>query len=193
MYKKIASFHIYTPTACLAVFSITNTKQHTMGKKEGWKSCQAKRILAQDIIDGTVKEDTPWTEVFHSRPEYEATEERLFKGRLDRLRKAVGSAEHRATRDKQALEHDRKIHPIQTHDHRGEPRWEGSAAQSWLQIDVRAGLHRSMAPKLFHASRTAYLEFSLEVFRGHIHQEERTQKYHRWRNDAKKPKATDWI
>lgn len=160
---------------------------------EPWRKSDAKRLLAQDIINGDIDGDMEWEDVFSWRPEFASTSRRLFKSRFASLLTQISSARVRSITDKAALEHDRKLFPIKTHNHRGEPRWDGSAAQSWLRVDVENGEHKRVAPRILHESREAYKVYPLKVFREHVHQEVRFQKFCTWRNETKKAKATEWM
>lgn len=168
-------------------------KSTTMdGEDETWGKSEAKKLLAKDIIEGHVTEDMKWQDVFWYRPEYSTTTHHLFSGRLKRLFKQISDAEKRAASDDAALAHDRALFPIASHNYRGELRWEGSAAQAWLKLDVRDGKHNQQKPKELYETRAAYREFPLTVFRVHIFQEVRFQKFCTWRNETKQRRATDW-
>lgn len=170
----------------------TKKKSGIDGEEEDWAKSEAKKLLAKDIIDGVVTDDMDWGDVFWQRPEYAATTHRLFRGRLESLRKQISFASRRAAADEAALAHDCRLFPAQAQNYRGEPRWDGSAAQSWLTIDVKAGKHEQLEPKQLHQMRLAYKEFPLDVFREHIYQEVRKQKYCTWRNETNQRRATDW-
>jgi hypothetical protein len=73
---------------------------------------------------------------------------------------------------------DRRIHPKNALNHRGEPRWEGSEAVRLLRLDMDEGKHHTMRPRDLYQTRPQYYEnYPLTVFRGHIDQEERRRKY----------------
>lgn len=111
---------------------------------------------------------------------------------MERLIGQINSARSRAAAEDAALVHDRALFPVATHNYRGELRWEGSAAEAWLRVDVSTGKSERVKPKALHNSRAAYRVFPLKVFREHIYQERRCQKYYTWRNESGKPKATEW-
>jgi hypothetical protein len=50
-------------------------------------------------------------------------------------------------------------------------------AKELLQEDVRDKIHETMAPADLQASRTQYHPFKPDIFRKHIHQEVRRQKF----------------
>ena len=57
----------------------------------------------------------------------------------------------------------------------GKPRWDGSAAEQFLRVAVADGI--TVKPAALQASQQAYGCFNGTVFRNHIYQEQRTQKY----------------
>lgn len=157
-----------------------------------WEKSEAKRLLAIDIINGSITPDMPWQDTYLFRPEYAETEFGKWYGRLRRLQKHISDAKVRAAEDEDGFKNDRLKFPVQEHDHRGFLRWEGSAAQSWMKIDIAAGRHKLVKPKELYNERQAYQQFPLDVFREHIYQEERFQKYCTWRNDTNQPKTNAW-
>jgi hypothetical protein len=160
---------------------------------EGWGKAAAKKLLAEDILNGLVTTAMDWEDVVQLRPEYQNTSQRLFKTRLKRLLGQIGVAQNKATDEEAALLHDRALFPTPTHNYRGEPRWEGSEAQRLLRQDVANLVHSTMKPKAFHLTQAEYQLYPLEVFRGHIYQEVRFGKFCTWRNETGKKKATDWM
>ena len=99
-----------------------------------------------------------------------------LSARIARLRTRVIDRNERAARDANALAHDLPLFPRPTHNHRKEPRWQGSKAQSSLHVDIDAGLHRTMEPRDLYKTRPEYQQFLLKTFRDHIYQEVRTRK-----------------
>jgi hypothetical protein len=68
-----------------------------------------------------------------------------------------------------AISHDRSIYPKEDANETGTVRWEGSEAERLLRLDMDAGKHESMAPRLLYEERSEYKEFPLQTFRGHIY------------------------
>jgi hypothetical protein len=104
-------------------------------------------------------------------------EREKFTERLRRARKKANELNARSAFDVAAIAHDRLIHPVRPTNSRNEPRWEGSQAQVFLQHDIAARTHWNMKPQELYNSREVYHEFSLTIFREHIYQEEKRQKY----------------
>ena len=156
-------------------------------KEESWADSEGKKLLLQDLRSGVIPLDPnamkPAT-AFRLRPDAFSVPNyaegmRLFAGRLRAAREQIKEKRERSSLEAAALEEDRKVHPKPTTNHRGEPRWEGSAAERLLKDDIAAGKHKTMTPmQLFH-SRPEYQSgvFTLRVFRDHIYQEERLLKF----------------
>jgi hypothetical protein len=126
----------------------------------------------------TIITDSYREEAYDRREEYKVTTKRLFKGRLDRLRADIRKKQAFAASDSAALANDRLLHPVPTHNHRGEPRWEGSEAQRLLRQDIDLGNHLDLMPRdLFMSEPDYYDNYPLEVFRKHIKQEVKLRKF----------------
>jgi hypothetical protein len=148
-----------------------------------WRDSEAKKQLITDLKDGTVPlraVDMPPLDVYNSRPVYQEHGYEQFRDRLNALRKQIREKRDNSLQDAAALEHDRAIHPKASHDHRGILRWEGSEAEQQLRQDVIDQKDRSLKPKELWASNDKYKQFPLPVFRGHIYQERRLQKFLKW-------------
>lgn len=150
-------------------------------KKEiTWKDSEAKRLLIKDLTSGNIpldpKEMEP-AQVYLQRPEFASFAYEHFRDRLRDLRAQIRASKHCASSDSAALAHDRRIYPKKTHNHRGEPRWEGSEAERLLKQDMDEGKNKTLKPIDLHQSRKEYKLYPLTVFRKHIDQEERRRKY----------------
>jgi len=146
-------------------------------QEEKWATSTAKRLLTDDIINGNVTHDMPAKEVYMWRPEYAATEWQKFPRRLRDLRKQLNVGKTKANKDAEALAHDRQLFPKKTHSTLNLPNWDQSDAQRLLKEDIDNNKHKVMKPKELYESRNEYQVFSLDVFRGHIHQEVKTRKF----------------
>ena len=122
-----------------------------------------------------------------SKMKYNETFTRRLRDVKDDFRSKLGRAED----DKKAYENFRKLHPVATHNHRGEPRWEGSRAQELLREDMDDGIHDHLLPAVFRAQRPEYQDFQLDTFRDHIYQEQRLRKYHNWLEQEELKKAAE--
>lgn len=152
--------------------------------EEGWKNCEAKRILYTDLLAGLLTTDNSVMgakEVYElykrEEPSFEKVSWKNFPERLKRLRNKVTDKNDRSARDAAALQHDRTIYPKPTHNHRNEPIWEGSVAQKFLEKDIDEGKHLLMEKKALFLSRPEYQLFDKNVFRGHVYQELKKRKF----------------
>lgn len=73
---------------------------------------------------------------------------------------------------------DRQIHPPPATNFRGEPYWEGSAAQKILKKNVADGVHRGMRPADYYKLRPEFQQFLPKTIAGHVIQEERLIKFY---------------
>jgi hypothetical protein len=158
-------------------------------KKKPWRNSKAKDQLIKDLKDGTIPvfaADMPPLVAYRSRQVYQDHDYEQFRDHLNDLRKKIREKKDRSFQDAAALEHDRAICPKAMHDHRGFPKWDVSEAQKLLSKDVEDGKDKTCSPQELWHSNDAYKEFPLEVFRGHIYQERRRQKFLKWLEGSKK-------
>ena len=99
-----------------------------------------------------------------------------FVRRLCNLRMAAKEGKKRADEDAALFDIAKANHPVPKFNHRGEPQWNGSDAQTLLKQDMDDGKHRDMKPKDLWESRQECMMFQLATFRDHIHQETKSQK-----------------
>ena len=147
-----------------------------------WMTSWAKEILREAIMKGDILPEHTHDEIHGWHPEVELTDRKKLPGRIRALRQQVAHDSDAAEDDALALAHDRKLYPMPTHNHRGEPRWQGSAAERKLKADIVANHHLTMTPHEFYKSRPEYEEYSGDVIREHLYQEVKFQKYCHYRN-----------
>jgi len=110
-----------------------------------------------------------------------------FKRRLSAMRKQIAKDKTRAASDQQEVARAIRNHPPPTHNHRGEPQWNGSRAQELLKLDIAAGNHLKMtATELWlDPTRPEHQDFEPQTIRWKIQQELKTQKHlHTLKHDA---------
>jgi hypothetical protein len=150
-------------------------------EEDPWKNSKAKKLLTQDLISGEIPLDSDDMQpmiVYHQRPEFIDFEYTRFRDRLRELRNQIIEKTARAASDSAAHARDRQIYPKPTHNHRGEPRWEGSEAERLLRVDMDENKHKNMKPMELYNTREEYYDnYKLVVFRKHIDQEERCRKF----------------
>ena len=146
-----------------------------------WQNSKAKKLLEKDLISGAIpldRSDMEPSDVYLQRPEFADIEYGRFRARLLALRNQIKEKNDHAASDSASLTRDRHIHPKASHNHRGEPRWEGSETERLLRLDMDEGKHENMKPIDLYQTREEYYDnFPLKVFRKHIDQEKRRRKF----------------
>jgi hypothetical protein len=148
-----------------------------------WRNSKAQQCLRQLVASGEIDMIlTPkqvWDRFCIPRPEFSGFHynNKIFPSRLRAIQKQHVEKSRRAEDSSAALAHDRLLLPAPAHNHRGEPRWQGSEAERFLKLDVAENRHQLMKPRQLYDSRVVYhSNYPLEVFRKHIHQEIRLRK-----------------
>ena len=164
-----------------------------MAAKEAWQNSLAKETLEHSLVEGTIpldaKEMEP-EEVYNlvGHPEFREWEFDLFSRNLKNARKRIREKKQIATDDSASLAQDLLNNPRKKHNHRGEPRWEGSAAEKTLKEDVGA-LFQVLGGNLCAADvetdKPVYQEFLHNTVRKHIHQEVTAIKFGNYLEDKK--------
>lgn len=137
-------------------------------------------MLRQDILDQTcVTPSMKPREVFATRPELYEPYKKNFANNLHNLRAQLTREQDRANDDHAIFLHDRQVHPRKLHAPQGYPRWDLHPAKNLLKSDMDS-IEKEERPKAtpmeLRMSRPEYLEFPLDVFRNHIHQEYRSRR-----------------
>merc|ERR1711862_1083953 len=96
-----------------------------------------------------------------------------FRNNFSRLKKGIQKHMERAELDESGYLHDISIYTLAKNT---PGYWDGSKAQKSLRKDIKKGRHEKMKPEILRLSRCEYQEFSLKTFRGHIHQELRSER-----------------
>jgi hypothetical protein len=152
-----------------------------------WKLSTAKEILKDEILMGNVTKETSWLDVYNSNPQYQQYETKNFRVNLKNLLISLDKKEERAIWERDAVLHDRILHPRSQLTNRGYPFWDTSAASGFLRDDVKDELHKTMSVDQLWRSRVAYQQFPRNVFGQHILQESnRVLKKSYWLNKRKK-------
>lgn len=153
------------------------------GKDTGtvkWGRSEAKKLLKQDIIDGTVKDEHDPSDVYRSRPEFQQYDFDNFKTNLKNLKALIYDSIERMARDCEYYGHDiARLHDIRAENPPQQTPWHRSEAKALLEKDIDDGKHlivneetgKKITPKELYMTRSVYREYSLRVFRDHIYQE----------------------
>jgi len=178
---------------------LKSLRQHVMKEEPllKWSELHpARKLLFDEISDGRIPLEADrmgaaqvWCN-YHSTSQFKMRGMKFgdtFKRRLTALRMQIGKDKSRAAGDQQEVARAIRNHPAPTHNHRGEPQWNGSKAQQTLKLDIAAGNHLKMTPTelWLDPARPEYQDFEPQTFRWKIQQELKTQKYlHTLKHDA---------
>lgn len=150
-----------------------------MGEKKDWQYSDARKIMAQDMIDNVVPIDVKiqntedlYYELYAHLPAFKEWpyDRKTFDRRIASLQEIVTRLKWAAQCDRDALAHDRAMHPQPTHAPNGRLLWKGSEADRWLKVDMHSGLHLQMKPEQLRETRDCYKEFSKRRFSKRIDQ-----------------------
>ena len=133
----------------------------------------AKPILRELYLDGSIDDAMKPKEVWALQPEFVDVKYENFRTNFAKMKKSIKENQNRADNDETGFLHDMTIYKLAKVSG---GYWDGSEAQQLLKRDIRKRRHEKMKPEFLHLSRSQYQEFSLEKFRGHIHQELRSER-----------------
>jgi hypothetical protein len=136
-----------------------------------WAQSEAKQILEQDILEGSVNEQSNPDLVYLMHDDYATYEKRKFKQYLKHSLKTLNQYARSASFANNAVAHAQMNHPRGAVTEQGYPFWDTSPARILLTQDIGNGLHDRMKPSELWNTRNEYKEFPLAVFRQHIYQE----------------------
>ena len=160
-------------------------------RREGfvnWRVSAAREILMEDLErGGWLFDDHPPAEIVlaiykHNNPlEFKDVQYEQFCARYKYACKNANKKRTKSMEEQEWYHRDRKIHPRQLHNHRGEAVFDMHVAKKMLQQDIKKGKHKIMSPSELWESRNEYMQFTLNKFRQRIYQEIRLQKYINYR------------
>lgn len=154
-----------------------------------WKNSAAKQVLKDYFKQKTIPLNYCdkhgvgfryiWDTYCKNHPAFVGMEcDETFNRRLRSVRDDYVRKDERAEKDLDAFLTFIKNHPRPSHNHRGEPQWDGSDAQRLLKEDMAIRKNLQYAkPSDFHDSRPEYGFYGKDCFRQHIHQEKRLIKF----------------
>ena len=136
-----------------------------------WATSAAKEVLMEDLQPGgmlhqmdDVTAAEAW-EFYSSLPEFEGVQKDQFMIRLKDHRAQNNKMRARAMEEEERWRHDRRLHPRQATNERGEPVFDMDPAKQLLRTDIQAGMYEKFkTPAKLWASRTEYKKFSLKIF-----------------------------
>ena len=150
-------------------------------KSDGWQYSDGKAILIAKLKSGEIPiSGGDVATIYAMDPAFGGTDPeqfRLFAPRLKGARKLVADGIRRSASEAAALESDREKYPPSEFNQRNVPRWQGSDAEVLLKADVASNKILQMKPQELHLTQAEYQKFPLCVFREHIYQEVKLQKF----------------
>ena len=150
-----------------------------------WVNSAAREIILEDLLPNGFlfgKNDMPasvaW-EHYRQMPEFKSPTVVYdqFEARLKDHRKQASKRFEISKKEKEMMQHDRKIYPTQYRNQRGEVVFSRHPAQKHLRADVAANCHKLMTRSQLYTSRPEYQEFKLSYFSRRIDQEIRRHKF----------------
>jgi hypothetical protein len=151
-------------------------KEKANPKKQKWATSEAKRLLRDAIIAGTVKRGDAAEQVHKSNSEYTKWPIKNFKTNMNNLFDAIALDYKRMTEDCISYGKDLEIiMEYRRHNPLPQIPWHKSEAKTLLEKDMNNKKHIDMKPQELYESRPEYRAFSLGVFRGHIYQQQKKE------------------
>ena len=167
----------------LQFFTRIKLTQFNSRSMVAWRHSEAKRILLGDlesgilsVYDKDVSAEEAWC-IYSVFTAFQSVSFEQFKKQLHAHRKQCLKFIERTTEEEAAFQHDRALHPRQTHNNRGEPVFDMLPAKELLRKDVRSGKHLIMTPTELQESRPEYMLFKKRKFKERIYQEVRRNKF----------------
>ena len=134
----------------------------------------AKPILENCYLEGTINDLMKPKDVWMMRSEFRKVKYENFRSNFSRMKKTIRAHKDRASQDEVRYVHDIAIYTL-AKDTQGY--WYGSEAERLLKKDMKEEeLHKKMKPKKLWLSRPQFQQYSLEKFRGHVHQYLRSER-----------------
>lgn len=154
---------VWRPTTSIKMASNTSEPPNDAGAPDSstqgegpptpWRSSRAKKLLFQQLCDGTTKHFSGPTAIWRSNPLYKRYEKANFCNNYRTLKKAVEQGQKGAEKSQQAYDHDL---PIILQRRNEVFFWKGSDAQKQLREDVRNGFTDNKRPRQVFESNSLY-------------------------------------
>lgn len=129
-----------------------------------------------------------WEKHYKKLPAFEDVKFEQFRDRLKDHRKQVKAHLRTAMEDEKIMLEDRKLYPKAPFNGNGTPKWPMHQAKFLLQQDMDEKKHLEMKPRILRETRDEYKMFTLDVFRGHIYQQKRANRFILYLNDNREQK-----
>ena len=133
----------------------------------------AKPILTKDYEEGRITDTMKPKQVYEMKAEFKEVKYENFRNNFSRLKRSIREYKHRSDVDVAGFLHDTSIYTLAKDL---DEYWDGSEAQRLLKKDKKEGRNKQLKPEFLWLLRPQYQKFELKKFRGHIHQELRSEK-----------------
>lgn len=158
------------------------------GKTIEWGKSAAKQYLKKCFRDGTISSsylssdaEQIWKAHCQTHPAFARMQyDDSFIRRLKYVRDDYLKKVDRRDKDLAAYTAAKNNHPTPEFNHRGEPQWNGSAAQALLREMVANGSHVGVLPRKLWEQHLEFQVYGKKSFRDHIYQEQRLIKFNNY-------------
>ena len=151
----------------------TMTKQTKKKSKEKTPWDKAKPLLLKLHLDGTITNAMKPRDVWAMQQEFVDVKCENFCTNFATMKRTIRKQRHHADVDEAGCLDDIAIHSLASSS---DGCWDGSEAQRLLKLDMEKNRHKNVKPELLWITRPEHQKFKLEKFRGHIHQELRSDR-----------------
>ena len=163
-----------------------------------WYATGAKDLLDEYLMEGIIPANTDEmspSDAYQLSDIFMENDYEYFRGRLCIERKKFVKSQQQAPQAHTNLEHDYQIYPPSKYTSTGNVRYEGSATEFYLKLDLIPYLQKKClddryCPRHLYNSREVYAEeFTLKKFREHLYQETKSRKFENYlkhKSQAKK-------
>lgn len=161
-----------------------------------WNHSEQQATILNDLKSGFLSLDptetsaeVAWNDWYKKLPAFRHVEFEQFSKQLKAHRQQVERENAKIQQACEAYEHDRKLHPVRTHDDRGRLIFSRSPAALLLKEDLSHGYLDNFSMSELWELRPEYQVFSLHEFRRRIYQENNLQKFYNYLELQRKEKA----
>jgi hypothetical protein len=164
-----------------------------------WYKSKAKLKLKEDIIAGTVTDESDPKDVYGMHPKFKDFEFKDFKTSLANLIEAIQKDYTRMRDDCEYYGHDLAIiKELRQRNPLPKTLWHKSTAKPLLEKDIDNNKHKKMKPLQQNRTRLEYCTFTLKEFRQHMYQEVdmREKKLHcfnKKKTRSRYPAGKNWL
>lgn len=162
-----------------------------------WRKSAAKQYLKkcfrENLISTTYQDpEQVWKDNCENHPSFARMKyDDTFVRRLETVKDDYVRKLGRCQKDLEAYTIAKENHPTPKFNSRGEPQWNGSAAQRFLKELIAKKEHVGKEPGDIWGKRPEFKVYSKQTFRDHIYQEERLLKFRNYVEQLKQKKVDE--